>query len=164
MKLTIKNIGKVQDASVEINGITVIAGENDTGKSTVGKALFSIFNSFYDIDKRIRIERRESVERQLDSMLRVASIGDELMMATGELAAEILYEVEQREKDNEPVYEVILATIDAFDERYVEIIPSDDLDEGIERISKIISIPDSEIFKTVLQRNLDAEFYGQIGC
>ena len=33
MKLTLKNIGKIGDASVEINGITVIAGENNTGKS-----------------------------------------------------------------------------------------------------------------------------------
>ena len=32
MKLVLKNIGKVQNATVEINGITVIAGENDTGK------------------------------------------------------------------------------------------------------------------------------------
>ena len=48
MKLVLKNIGKVQNATVEINGITVIAGENDTGKSTVGKALFSVFNGFYN--------------------------------------------------------------------------------------------------------------------
>lgn len=39
MKLTLKNIGKIGTASVEINGITVIAGENNTGKSTVGRAL-----------------------------------------------------------------------------------------------------------------------------
>ncbi len=51
MKLVLKNIGKVQNATVEINGITVIAGENDTGKSTVGKALFSVFNGFYNIYK-----------------------------------------------------------------------------------------------------------------
>ena len=46
MKLTLKNIGKIGTASVEINGITVIAGENNTGKSTVGRALFAVFNSF----------------------------------------------------------------------------------------------------------------------
>lgn len=57
MKLVLKNIGKVQNATVEINGITVIAGENDTGKSTVGKALFSVFNSFYNIDEKITAER-----------------------------------------------------------------------------------------------------------
>ena len=40
MKLTLKNIGKIGTASVEINGITVIAGENNTGKSTVGPRSF----------------------------------------------------------------------------------------------------------------------------
>lgn len=163
MKLILKNIGKVKDAAVEIKGITVIAGENDTGKSTVGKALFSIFNSFYDIDKRIRIERRESVERQLDSMLRGASIGEELMSMTGELAAEILYEIDKRDKSNEAISDVIYATMDAFDERYTAVISDHDLEKGTEQIEKIIAIPDGEIFKTVLQRNLDAEFYGQIG-
>ncbi len=44
MKLHLKNVGKVRSAAIEINGITVIAGENNTGKSTVGKALFSVFN------------------------------------------------------------------------------------------------------------------------
>ncbi|WP_276946094.1 AAA family ATPase, partial [Eisenbergiella massiliensis] len=44
MKLSLKNIGKIETASVEINGITVIAGENNTGKSTVGRALFAVFN------------------------------------------------------------------------------------------------------------------------
>lgn len=42
MKLTIKNIGKIKEANIELNGLTVIAGENDTGKSTVGKLMFSI--------------------------------------------------------------------------------------------------------------------------
>lgn len=50
MILSLKNIGKVESAKVELNGITVIAGENDTGKSTIGKALYSIFNGFYIIE------------------------------------------------------------------------------------------------------------------
>ena len=32
MKLSLKNIGKIETASVEINGITVIAGEKDVYK------------------------------------------------------------------------------------------------------------------------------------
>ena len=44
MRIKISNIGKIKEADVTINGITVIAGENNTGKSTVGKALYAIFN------------------------------------------------------------------------------------------------------------------------
>ena len=53
MKLSIKNVGKLQEADVEINGITVIAGENNTGKSTVSKTLFSLFNGFYNFDNKM---------------------------------------------------------------------------------------------------------------
>lgn len=41
MKLELKNINKIRNASVELNSLTVIAGANDSGKSTVGKVLFS---------------------------------------------------------------------------------------------------------------------------
>ena len=53
MKLSIRNVGKLKEADVEINGITVIAGENNTGKSTVSKALFSLFNGFYNFDNKM---------------------------------------------------------------------------------------------------------------
>ena len=43
MKLRIKNFAKIEDADINIDGITVIAGENNTGKSTVGKIFFSLF-------------------------------------------------------------------------------------------------------------------------
>ena len=63
MKLIIKNIGKLKNAEVEINGITVITGENNTGKSTVGKVLWSVFSSFYKINEQIAIEKQESIEK-----------------------------------------------------------------------------------------------------
>ena len=43
MKLTLKNIGKFNNAEIDLNGITVIAGENNTGKSTISKALYCVF-------------------------------------------------------------------------------------------------------------------------
>lgn len=53
MKLHIENIGKLKSADVTLDGITVIAGKNNTGKSTVGKTLYCIFNSLYNIDEKI---------------------------------------------------------------------------------------------------------------
>ena len=35
MKLKIENVGKVEYSDIELNGITVIAGYNNTGKTTV---------------------------------------------------------------------------------------------------------------------------------
>jgi len=45
MNLKLENIGIVKKADINLDGLTVIAGENDTGKSTVGKALYSIIKS-----------------------------------------------------------------------------------------------------------------------
>ncbi len=45
MELQLKNIGMIKEATVKIDGLTVIAGENDTGKSTVGKILFALIKS-----------------------------------------------------------------------------------------------------------------------
>lgn len=44
MRLKLKNIGIIKNADVKIEGLTLIAGENDTGKSTVGKALFLVYH------------------------------------------------------------------------------------------------------------------------
>ena len=45
MELQLKNIGMIEEANVKIDGLTVIAGENDTGKSTLSKALYLIVSS-----------------------------------------------------------------------------------------------------------------------
>lgn len=45
MELSIKNIGKIANADIKLNGITVVAGENNTGKSTIGKVLYSYFRA-----------------------------------------------------------------------------------------------------------------------
>ena len=53
MKLTIKNFARIKEAEINIDGITIIAGENNTGKTTVGKVLFSCFNSLSNIEEKI---------------------------------------------------------------------------------------------------------------
>ncbi|GMO11099.1 MAG: AAA family ATPase [Rickettsiales bacterium] len=62
MRLHLENIGKIKTADVEIGGLTVIAGENDTGKSTIGKVLFSLIkanqkNILFLNDKQFNIDK-----------------------------------------------------------------------------------------------------------
>lgn len=56
MRFSLENIGKIRKADIDLNGITVICGDNNTGKSTIGKALFCVFNSCYDIDNTIILQ------------------------------------------------------------------------------------------------------------
>lgn len=43
--LTLNNIGMIKNASLDISGLSVIAGKNDQGKSTVGKALMALIKA-----------------------------------------------------------------------------------------------------------------------
>ena len=61
MELTIKNIGKIDSAKVEISGLTVITGYNSTGKSTLCRSLYSIMDTYSDINKKILNQRRNSI-------------------------------------------------------------------------------------------------------
>ncbi|MBP0984060.1 MAG: ATP-binding protein [Oscillospiraceae bacterium] len=70
MKLIIDNIGKIKHAEISFNGITVLAGENNTGKSTVGKALFSIFHSCFDIENYILRQKILRARREITKILK----------------------------------------------------------------------------------------------
>ena len=53
MKLKIEDFGVIKNADIKVDGITVITGNNNTGKSTIGKVFFTCFNSLCDIELKI---------------------------------------------------------------------------------------------------------------
>lgn len=67
MRLSIRNLGKIREADIVINGVTVIAAPNDTGKSTIGKAAFALFESFEDFHQRVHDDLISPIRRILRS-------------------------------------------------------------------------------------------------
>jgi len=61
MIFRIKNFGKIAEANIRLDGITVICGDNNTGKSTVGKALFSFFNALTDYKNKIDAQKNNKI-------------------------------------------------------------------------------------------------------
>ena len=45
MRFQLKNVGVISEADMLLDNITLIAAENDSGKSTIGKALFTLINT-----------------------------------------------------------------------------------------------------------------------
>lgn len=72
MRLEIRNIGKVRHADIAIDGITVIAAANNTGKSTLGKALYSLLSPFHNYDSNVRDRLVRSVFRAMSQMAPIA--------------------------------------------------------------------------------------------
>ena len=70
MKLIMENIGKVSHASIDINGITVVAGENNLGKSTISKALYSVVDGLSNYEDEIIAQRLQLVFQKIKESMR----------------------------------------------------------------------------------------------
>lgn len=66
MLITFKNAGMVEEAGIRLNGLTVIAGENDTGKSTIGKLMFAIIKTFNRYEKDAVVYRMRNIEDTIE--------------------------------------------------------------------------------------------------
>lgn len=68
MKLIINGVGTIESSTIEISSLTVIAGENDTGKSTVGKIMFAIVQAFSKFPLAVGKARNQKVRRSIDRL------------------------------------------------------------------------------------------------
>lgn len=68
MHLRFDNINVVSRADIKLDGLTVIAGENGTGKSTVGKLLFSIVKALSNLGEKKQDYKRKTIAKYIDSL------------------------------------------------------------------------------------------------
>lgn len=61
MDIKIHNVAKILEAEVTLKGLTVIAGYNNMGKSTILKAIYIVLNTFRDVNHKILNARRNSI-------------------------------------------------------------------------------------------------------
>ena len=162
MKLIIKNIGKLKNAEVEITGITVITGENNTGKSTVGKVLWSVFNGFYKIDEKIYNEKVSELRKIVDKLMKENGydrITDNFKDFFGifdrteeKIAVELL-------KNNRSYSE---KEIKSIINTYKENLEIGDISNLVDEINDTLKISDKEIIKVIVSRVMNKEFHNQI--
>jgi len=70
MRLHLEYINKIKAADIQLNGLTVIAGENDMGKSTVGKVLFSIVKALSNALNYDEEQKNNAVNKNVTSVYR----------------------------------------------------------------------------------------------
>jgi predicted ATPase len=64
----ITNFGKIEKCSIKVNGLTVIAGVNDTGKSTTGKVLFSINKAASRYEQDLKEGKRSDILNKIEKL------------------------------------------------------------------------------------------------
>lgn len=168
MRIQLDNIAKINNANIEINGITVIAGANNTGKSTIGKALFSLFNGLFNIKHKINNDKISAVIRYLRNAVGFIDIPGSTILSRSfrEPFENVnLYEL-SKDIINSNLDSTALSEI--LKTKYFNVIqPDEDINEAdleimCSRINNIINISPIESTNLILKRYFYNEFNGQI--
>ena len=167
MRIQLENIGKIHQTQIDLNGITAIAGENNTGKSTVGKALFCIFNSFYHLNQKIRLARREMIAKAVyDSFNKFNSDTGYSIYSTN-VADTILqnknqYLIEGQEQALTNLLRHNLHDSWTVTRANAPIITLELVQNMSGRIKQVLDIPEEQTFIRVLENTLKQEFSSKV--
>lgn len=159
MKLNLNNIGNIKKASIEINGITVIAGENGTGKSTIGKALYCLFDTFHNINEKINEERISLVYRSIYIPVRprMSILQHKLRKLSEEICNDKDYYIENTDELKQKIEQILVSY-----QKYVENIEEYNIESISDRVTSFLKLDDNTIKANVLNKILSSEFHMQI--
>nr|WP_311445373.1 AAA family ATPase [Ezakiella coagulans] len=162
MKIELNNIGPFVDASVDIDGITVVAGENGTGKSTIGKTLYAMFDAFYLYNKNIKNRRVTNIEMLISNYLslsyvtrfRNGSEGGRLKQFSEHIVEDLNEYLKDKSKLEKDLYD------------YYEIGDKNEeknkIDEIAQSIYESLNLTDYMILKNIVDEDFDNEFHSEI--
>lgn len=169
MQLKISNVGKIENAIIDVNGITVIAGENNAGKSTIGKTMFAIFNSMNNMDEKIAQERKNRIRNIINGLLKgkimqnIGTISDRrrrINIISTKLLDEIMEYLDSEEVDTLEAYlrkQISETTI--FDNHEDE---EEFVTECAAKVEALLAISDKRVMTEVVTRWFGRVFEGQI--
>ncbi len=66
--IQIKNIGRIKEAYVKLDGLNIITGKNDTGKSTIGKVIFSIVKAINRYKEDFQSNKEENIFKLVENL------------------------------------------------------------------------------------------------
>lgn len=147
MKLVLKNVGMLSHAEIDIQSLTVLAGENDNGKSTVGKVMFCLIKAIArykeDLQESKEYRFNEQMERLFFNLRRVY-FSDEYEHNIPETLIRALMDTEQSDEQRLDIahniiqilgtHPVVLAT---------EPELADQLQQQFRRLNTILDEPDN---------------------
>ena len=143
MHIRLKNIGIVSDSTIELNGLTVITGHNNSGKTTVGKVLYSLVDAVSDIENKAANDKYSYVLEQLKNANREISCHQALKRGIEKIGVEcirIFFSEDYRESIGINEIEVFL--VDLLDEMHRFSI-------------------EEEPYKTILDKDITSVFFDE---
>ncbi|WNY27052.1 AAA family ATPase [Methanolapillus ohkumae] len=157
MQLTIQNVAKISHAAIDFNGITVIAGENNTGKSTVGKVLYCIFTSFYESENKINQEKKNLIGSDISKALYPKNIG---YGYPSSLFDDFL-KIDIKNKNHENLLNLLLKVSSLNNSSLEEILSKEEMNILCNNIFETLSVQNDYILKEIITKVFRSEFNSQ---
>ena len=148
MRVQLENVGLWRSAGMTIDGITIIAGENGTGKSTFGKALFGVFNTLNRLDNRVRVAKNTFVERVIRDIFQNDAAG-ERRLAYKQFLSDVKLET---------LWDSDLALV----LKNIDYLSDDIKNELTDRLAKAKRLSDVQIGNVLMTASLSREFDDQV--
>jgi predicted ATPase len=169
MEVRVRNVGLLKDVSVELKGLTVIAGENDTGKSTLGKAIFVLQKShmmskggfFYKNWRKYINYRIRDFKLLISSILETRALYDEIanILNSFQFNAESVLDSRLKEHERREQLRKYINELGTRLKKY----PNIPVDEFISKLLRSTSVEFKNTFKKRnLQKLLEYQFYGDV--
>lgn len=175
MRLQINNFAKIDQSDIILDGITIIAGENNTGKSTVGKILFSLFNALCDIEDKVRKERLAEIRNTTFTILQNNISGldiprNTLTRNSLRLSRQIRQQIKETFEENseitkQDILEMVEDELNVWDDLRAGMTHYewDGLVEQLtQNISEILELSEKDIIREVITGYFGNVFHDQI--
>lgn len=158
MRLKIQNFAKVKEADILLDGITIIAGKNNTGKSTVGKVLDSMYNSTNNLETKMKNARKSRLRSIVSQIINYAGASVHISPTMISETAERIFEAEDMDGEKQ----VLEHFMDYISNK--ESVMEDKLFlEGLlDKIAEVKEIPDEVFIKVILSNYFNEIFNGNI--
>lgn len=157
MKLHIENFAKISSADIEFDGLTVIAGKNNTGKSTVGKVLYTFFRALSQLPKRIVKDRIDAVVKAFERNVNLTISGEQAQRLLNRSASvpEVFLEVKSLFSKDDPL-QALFASLHPDE---LSEFSKNDIEKTID---SVLSASDKEIAGNLAHQVIDCVFHRQI--
>ena len=137
MKITLKNVGIIKESTVIIDGITLITGRNNSGKSTFSKSVYALLSSSENLYNCATKDIVQYAESMLSNKFRSNALN---ILCRGALFS--------KDKLPDVSDERFLLLNDIYNKHYPEFDTLDNLEEYLESvIYNVDSIDESFIFR-----------------
>lgn len=171
MNIMIENIALIKKAEIDLNGITVIAGLNKTGKTTIGKALYAIISAYQNLPRKVSDSKRDGISNAFVTIIRK---NRELLENTSlwmvELEEDFVDSISEKDLliwSSEEACKGVRGYIDQWvhsKKEYEEYIREEEINALYKEICAVLERSDEEYERFLIESFVRNVFKKQISC